>query len=87
MRNLLVAALIGTVTAGAVFAQTASPPAKSTTPPQATAKAPAPPKATADKPRTAESLECSKQADAKGLHGNARRSFRTKCKKELSKKS
>jgi hypothetical protein len=35
----------------------------------------------AEKPRTAASLECSKQADAKGLHGDARRKFRSECKK------
>jgi hypothetical protein len=34
-----------------------------------------------DKPRTAASLECSKQADAKGLHGTDRRKFRSECKK------
>lgn len=33
------------------------------------------------KPRTAASLECSKQADAKGLHGKAREAFRNQCKK------
>ena len=32
-------------------------------------------------PRTAKSLECSKQADAKGLHGKERKKFRTECKK------
>lgn len=34
-----------------------------------------------EKPRTAASLECSKQADAKSLHGDARRKFRSECKK------
>ena len=33
------------------------------------------------KPRSAKSLECSKQADAKGLHGKERQKFRNKCKK------
>ncbi|MBX9592130.1 MAG: hypothetical protein K2X43_22790 [Hyphomonadaceae bacterium] len=42
------------------------------------AKAPA-------KPRTAISLDCSKQADAKGLHGKARKSFRAKCKRDATK--
>jgi hypothetical protein len=36
--------------------------------------------------RSAASLECSKQADAKGLHGKARQSFRAKCKRDLVKK-
>jgi hypothetical protein len=34
-------------------------------------------------PRTAASIECSKQADAKGLHGKQRRTFRSKCKREI----
>jgi hypothetical protein len=34
-----------------------------------------------NKPRTAASLECSKQADAKNLHGKAREAFRNACKK------
>jgi hypothetical protein len=37
------------------------------------------------KPRTAESIECSKQADAKGLHGKERKVFRAQCKKDLAK--
>jgi psiF repeat len=34
-----------------------------------------------------ESIECSKQADAKGLHGKPRKTFRATCKKELKKKT
>jgi hypothetical protein len=46
------------------------------------AQTPAPAKTTqASKPRTAKSLECSKQADEKGLHGKARKKFRSQCKK------
>jgi hypothetical protein len=37
--------------------------------------------AKAKAPRTAKSLECSKQADAKGLHGKERKKFRSECKK------
>ena len=33
------------------------------------------------KPRTAKSIECSKQADAKGLRGKARKKFRSQCKR------
>lgn len=33
---------------------------------------------------TPRSIECSKQADAKGLHGKDRQTFRSKCKKEKS---
>jgi psiF repeat len=58
-----------------VFAQsTAAPAAKSDT------AAPAP-MAKTSKPRSAESLECSKEADAKGLHGKERKKFRSECKK------
>lgn len=32
------------------------------------------------KPRSAESIECSKEADAKGLHGKVRKEFRASCK-------
>ncbi len=60
--------------AGAAFAQT------STTP------APAAPAAKAEKPRSAASLECSKEADAKGLHGKERKKFRSECKKEQAAK-
>jgi len=37
--------------------------------------------------RSAASLECSKQADDKGLHGKARKSFRSKCLKSMKNKS
>ena len=54
--------------AGAAFAQTSTAPA-------ATEKK-------AEKPRTAASLECSKEADAKGLHGKERKKFRGECLNE-----
>jgi hypothetical protein len=48
----------------------------------AQAPTPAPEKAAkASKPRTAKSLECSKQADEKGLHGKPRKKFMSDCKK------
>jgi psiF repeat len=37
------------------------------------------------KPRTAISIECSKQADAKKLHGKERQNFRGKCKRDAEK--
>jgi psiF repeat-containing protein len=37
------------------------------------------------KARSAASLECSKQADEKGLHGKARKTFRSKCMKDMKK--
>ena len=35
----------------------------------------------------AESLECSKEADAKGLHGKERKKFRSDCKKAAADKA
>ena len=37
--------------------------------------------ATAKPERTAKSLECSEQADAKNVHGKPRKIFMSKCKK------
>ena len=61
--------------AGSALAQTPAP-----------AATPAP-SAKAAKPRTAASLECSKEADAKGLHGKERKKFRSDCKKQASDKA
>ena len=60
--------------ASPALAQTSAPAAKSDS------MAPASDKKM-QKPRTAESLECSKEADAKGLHGKERQKFRAECKK------
>jgi len=40
----------------------------------------------AEKARTPESIECSKQADAKGLHGKERKKFREHCKHDAKAK-
>ncbi|HEX2364913.1 MAG TPA: PsiF family protein [Bradyrhizobium sp.] len=61
--------------AGSALAQTPAP-----------AATPAP-SAKAAKPRTAASLECSKEADAKGLHGKERKKFRSECKKQGADKA
>ena len=68
-------ALASLLLVGGAFAQTAAPAAKDAAP-KADAKM-----AKEAKPRTAESLECSKEADAKGLHGKERKKFRSECKK------
>ena len=62
--------------ASPVLAQTTTAPAakSDTAAPAATDKKMA-------KPRTAESLECSKEADGKSLHGKARKKFMSECKK------
>lgn len=64
--------------AGAATAQTSTPAAKT---------APAAKAAKTTKPHSAASLECSKEADAKGLHGKERKKFRSECKKEQSAKA
>jgi psiF repeat len=56
--------------AGSAYAQTSAPATSSA--PAATGKT--------TKPRTAASVECSKEADAKGLHGKERKKFRSECK-------
>lgn len=71
---------------GSAFAQGTAPatsaPAKTTAAPQA-----APAEKKAEKPRTAASLECSKEADAKGLHGKERKKFRSECRKAAADKA
>ena len=55
---------------------------------QGTAPAAAPAATTAkkaEKPRTPESLACSKEADEKGLHGKDRKKFRSECKANAAK--
>jgi glucose/arabinose dehydrogenase len=68
---------------GAASAQTTAPAKTEAT--KTEAKAPAEKKA--EKPRTAASLECSKEAEAKGLHGKERRKFRRECKKAAAEKA
>jgi hypothetical protein len=62
------------------FAQTAAP----ATPAPAAKAAPAEKKA--EKPRSAASLECSKEADTKGVHGKERKKFMSDCKKTAADK-
>jgi hypothetical protein len=68
---------------GSAFAQTTTP----ATPAPAAKAAPAP---AAEKKtpvvHSAASLECSKEADAKGLHGKERKKFRSDCKKAAADK-
>ncbi len=65
------------------FAQATAP----ATPAPAAKTAPAPAEKKAEKPRTAASLECSKEADTKGLHGKERKKFRSECKKTAADKA
>ncbi|MDR3466048.1 MAG: PsiF family protein [Xanthobacteraceae bacterium] len=60
-------------------------------PPAAAPAAPAAKSDTMAKPaakeRTPESIECSKEADAKGLKGKERKKFRSQCKKDAKTKA
>jgi hypothetical protein len=58
--------------AGSAFAQTSAPAAAPAAASAATSKS--------TKPHSAASIECSKEADAKGLHGKERKKFRSECK-------
>jgi invasion protein IalB len=81
-----VAALASLLLAGTAFAQTApaaKPDAKTDAKMKSDTMAPT---AKMAKPHTAESVECSKEADAKGLHGKERKKFRSECKKEAADK-
>ena len=70
---------------GGAFAQTTAP--AKTEAPKADTKAAAPAEKKEAKPRTAASLECSKEADAKGLKGKERKKFRSECKKAAADKA
>jgi hypothetical protein len=72
MKYLLPVCVALAMSFGAANAEMATTPAPAA---KAAPKAPA-------KERTAKSVECSKQADAKGLHGKERQKFRSACKKE-----
>jgi psiF repeat len=75
-------AIVSLLLMGSAFAQATAPAAA----PAAPAAAPA---AKMDKKpvvHTAASLECSKEADAKGLHGKERKKFRSDCKKTAADK-
>ena len=78
--SMLASALaFGLLASGAAFAQTA--PATPAATPAATATTKPAPAATTDATKAAKSAECSKEADAKGLHGKDRKKFRADCKK------
>jgi hypothetical protein len=75
------AAMTACLFGGAAFAQATAPA------PAAPAAAPATAPAAKPAPvqHSAQSLECSKQADAKGLHGTERKKFRAACLKSAAK--
>ena len=72
--RMAAAAFASLLFASTAFAQTATAPAAAPSTTTAPKKA--------ERPRSAESIECSKQADEKGLHGKERKKFRSDCIKE-----
>ncbi|MCW6531940.1 PsiF family protein [Sphingomonas sp. MMSM20] len=74
------AAAIALMTSSA-FAQTAATVPAPKADAAKASKAPAAKPSKAPVARTVKSLDCSKQADAKGLHGKPRKSFMSHCKK------
>ncbi|HVV40052.1 MAG TPA: PsiF family protein [Nitrobacter sp.] len=75
--------LLATVAVSLMFAGTAM--AQTTAPAPAAPASKMAPAKKMEKPHTAASLECSKEADAKGLHGKARKKFRSECKAKAAK--
>jgi len=72
--SLATATAVSLLLMGSAFAQGTTAPATSAPMAKTEKKA--------EKAHTPESLECSKQADEKGLHGKERKKFRSECKKE-----
>ncbi|UPK03480.1 PsiF family protein [Bradyrhizobium sp. 170] len=81
--SLATATAVSLLLMGSAFAQTTAPAKTETTKTETKASA----EKKAEKPRTAASLECSKEADAKGLHGKERKKFRSACKKAAAEKA
>ena len=84
MRKLIIAAIISSFCASTAFSQTPPAPTPPPASPPAAAK-PVPKAKVSTQVHSPESIECSKQADAKGLHGKERVKFRANCKKKLMK--
>lgn len=76
-----VTAIASLLLAGSAFAQTPAPA------PAAKSDKAAPAEKATPAPRTAASLECSKEADGKSLHGKERKKFMSTCKKEAKAKA
>jgi hypothetical protein len=80
---IAVASLLLTSSAFAQAITPSTPAAKTAPAPKA---APATAEKKAEKPRTAASLQCSKEADTKGVHGKERKKFMSDCKKAAADK-
>lgn len=78
-RSIAAASLAGLLLAGAAFAQT--PPAAAPAAPAATSTAPATPAAAPATDKQAKAKACIDEANQKGLHGKARKHFKSQCKR------
>jgi hypothetical protein len=76
-----VTAIASLLLVGSAFAQTPAPA------PAAPAATAAPTEKKAASTRSAASLECSKEADGKSLHGKERKTFMSQCKKDAKAKA
>ncbi len=74
--RLAIVAVASLFFAGSALAQGTAP-----------AAAPAAPAKNAEKPRSPESLACSKEADDKNIHGKDRKKFMSQCKKDAKAKA
>ena len=86
-KRLALAAVAAVLAVGAAVAQTApatSPQSELVASGSKEAKGAS---AVAKSPRSAASVECSRRADAKNLHGKARKSFRRNCLKTAKKEA
>jgi hypothetical protein len=79
-------ALASLLLMSSAFAQTTTPATPAPAAKTAPAPAMAPAAKKAEKPRTVASLQCSKDADAKGVHGKERKKFMSECKKAAADK-
>ena len=84
MRNLLIIGIALSVLSTSTVLATAATTAPAAGSAAAGTMTPKPVASTAVSAK-AISIECSKQADAKGLHAKARKLFRAKCRKDLTK--
>jgi len=79
-------AIASLLLSGSAFAQMTTPATPAPTAKTAPVPKMAPAAKKAEKPRTAASLQCSKDADAKGVHGKERKKFMSGCKKAAAGK-
>ena len=81
MKKVVIAAALASFVAAPAFAQQQQTAPAAAAPAKPAASTPAPMDKSMSMDKKAKSADCAKQADAKGLHGKARKKFRSECKK------